>query len=409
MALSEAESDERARAGQPYAVRFKSSKEPVAVHDLVYRRFKKAEPEEDFIIRKRDGFPTYHFANVVDDHAMEVTHVVRGAEWLISTPKHVELYNAFGWQPPQFVHVGLLVNSERQKLSKRHPGVDLSWYKNEGILPPALLNFAVLLGWHQGHAKDIMTLPEMIDNFSLKFTRGDIIVNMGKLPYFQKQHTKRLLAEEPPNMDLLTAHFIRPIEGIIKSMEEARLAKRSYSGFDVSLLGDMVAQLESEPAGPQHRVLKALKANKPSISTLEDFVKDNKYLFWAVPQQVLKARLEGLHLRDSSLEEGSGKREATLEEVMAFFKRKFERFAGIWASQDLTPAIKQAAASVTFVDTETGRKMESGGYKLLRWSLLGGDSGPGLGDVMEILGRDETLRRVEYSRKTADTWAERAS
>ena len=84
-------------------------------------------------------------------------------EWLISTPKHVELYDAFGWKPPKFAHVGLLVNKERQKLSKRHPGVDMSWYKNQEILPPALLNFAVLLGWHQGPGKDVMTLQDMVE------------------------------------------------------------------------------------------------------------------------------------------------------------------------------------------------------------------------------------------------------
>lgn len=78
------------------------------------------------------------------------------------------MYNALGWQPPKFAHLGLLVNSERQKLSKRHPGVDMAWYKNERIIPPALLNFALLLGWHQGGAQDVMSLEEMVKNVSIR-------------------------------------------------------------------------------------------------------------------------------------------------------------------------------------------------------------------------------------------------
>jgi glutamyl-tRNA synthetase len=149
-------------------VRFRSSPTPTKIQDLVYGTFKKAVPEDDYIIIKSDGFPTYHFANVVDDKHMKITHVVRGAEWLISTPKHVELYNAFGWEPPQFAHVGLLVDERRQKLSKRHPGVDITWYKDKKILPAALLNFAVLLGWSRDPSlkSDLLSLKEMIDSVS---------------------------------------------------------------------------------------------------------------------------------------------------------------------------------------------------------------------------------------------------
>ena len=162
--VSHEESEERAARGDPFAVRFKSAKEPVSFNDIVYHRFKKAVPEEDFVIMKRDGFPTYHFANVVDDKHMEITHVVRGAEWLLSTPKHVELYNAFEWTPPAFAHVGLLVDKNGQKLSKRDLGADITWYKQEKILPEALLNFSALLGWRGKPGGDDMSLQDMIKN-----------------------------------------------------------------------------------------------------------------------------------------------------------------------------------------------------------------------------------------------------
>jgi hypothetical protein len=116
------------------------------LRDAIYGHFQKKDAEEDFIILKSDGFPTYHLANVVDDHLMEVTHVIRGEEWLISAPKHVALYQAFGWQPPTFAHLGLLVNQDGSKLSKRNDDVNLSKYKEGNVFPMALLAWLANLG-----------------------------------------------------------------------------------------------------------------------------------------------------------------------------------------------------------------------------------------------------------------------
>jgi len=161
--ISADESAERAAKGERHCVVFRASPEPTEIQDLVYGSFKRKLPENDFILRKTDGFPTYHFANVVDDHAMKITHVIRGAEWLVSTPKHVELYKALQWEPPAFAHVGLLVDPKRQKLSKRALGADLSSYRQGNIIPAALLNFAALLGWSPGAVEDeVLTLEDMI-------------------------------------------------------------------------------------------------------------------------------------------------------------------------------------------------------------------------------------------------------
>ena len=174
MGISKSESDRRAANGEPHVVRFKTSEVPVSAPDLVYGAYKKAEREDNFIIMKSDGFPTYHFANVVDDHFMKITHIIRGAEWLISTPKHIELYNAFGWQTPNFAHVGLLVDHQRQKLSKRDiENIGISVFRDANIMPEALLNFSVLLGWdpslqNKPHLdkRGRMTLEEMKNNVS---------------------------------------------------------------------------------------------------------------------------------------------------------------------------------------------------------------------------------------------------
>lgn len=184
--ISPEESEERAANGNRFVVRFRSHETPLFVEDIVFHRFRKKLPEEDFIIMKSDGWPTYHFANVVDDKHMHITHVIRGSvsvshlahglkltpsqEWLPSTPKHLALYKAFDWEAPKFAHVGLLVDANNQKLSKRHLGVDLNYYKSEKrhTLPAALLNFVSLLGWGtKTHNSDIMTLQDMVDRVSL--------------------------------------------------------------------------------------------------------------------------------------------------------------------------------------------------------------------------------------------------
>ena len=112
----------------------------------------------DPIIIKSDGFPTYHFANVIDDHLMNITHVIRGEEWLPSIPKHILLYNAFDWEVPQFGHLPLLLNSDKTKLSKRKNDVSVSSYIDKGYTKEALINFLALLGWHEKGDREIYSL-----------------------------------------------------------------------------------------------------------------------------------------------------------------------------------------------------------------------------------------------------------
>lgn len=123
---------------------------------------------ENFIILKSDGFPTYHLANVVDDYEMKISHVIRGNEWISSTPKHILLYEAFGWGQPVFAHLPLILGPDKTKLSKRHGAKSVLDYRGEGYLEEALLNFMALLGWSPGQDREIMSLEEMISLFDLK-------------------------------------------------------------------------------------------------------------------------------------------------------------------------------------------------------------------------------------------------
>lgn len=155
---------------------------------------------DDQILLKSDGYPTYHLANVVDDHLMEVTHVIRGEEWLSSTPKHILLYQAFGWKAPEFAHLPLLLNKDRSKLSKRQGDVAVEDYRAKGYLPEALINFVALLGWHPGgeSTKEIFSLSELVEKFSLeKVHKGGAVFDVEKLDWMNWQWRRRKFEAEP--------------------------------------------------------------------------------------------------------------------------------------------------------------------------------------------------------------------
>jgi glutamyl-tRNA synthetase len=148
---------------------------------------------DDQILLKSDGFPTYHLANVVDDYHMRITHVIRGEEWLSSTPKHILLYNAFGWETPQFAHVPLLLNPDKSKLSKRQGDVAVEDYLKKGILPDALINFVALLGWNPGDDREIFSMNELISEFSLeRINISGAVFNQEKLSWMNSQYLKEL-------------------------------------------------------------------------------------------------------------------------------------------------------------------------------------------------------------------------
>ncbi|OGH03128.1 MAG: hypothetical protein A2798_01720 [Candidatus Levybacteria bacterium RIFCSPHIGHO2_01_FULL_37_17] len=123
--------------------------------------------QKDFVILKSDEFPTYHFANVVDDHLFEITHVFRGEEWISSTPKHLYLYESFGWKRPEFVHLPVILGSDHTKLSKRHGAKSVLDYRSQGYLKEAVLNYMALLGWNPGGDREKMSLDEMIELFKI--------------------------------------------------------------------------------------------------------------------------------------------------------------------------------------------------------------------------------------------------
>ncbi|CAM1510008.1 Fc.00g003430.m01.CDS01 [Cosmosporella sp. VM-42] len=213
--LPSEESDKRAAAGEPHVVRLNSGKfgRPT-FQDAIYGPFQKKQDEEDFVLMKTDGYPTYHLANVVDDHLMKITHVVRGEEWLISTPKHIALYEAFGWKPPTFAHLGLLVDNDGSKLSKRNASVDLSTYRQQNTFPLALQAWLANLGSSfRTKVPTARTLKEVADNLTFKFTRGGIKLNPEKLQFFQNEYISALFSTKPSESesDAIKKHLVAPL------------------------------------------------------------------------------------------------------------------------------------------------------------------------------------------------------
>ncbi len=166
----------------------------IVVEDVIRKKVAfELETVDDQVLLKGDGFPTYHLANVVDDHLMQVTHVIRGEEWLPSMPKHLLLYQAFGWEPPKFAHLPLLLNQDRSKLSKRQGHVAVEEYQAQGILPAALINFIALLGWHDQSEQEVFSLEELIRAFSLeRVQKGGAIFDTEKLTWLNGQHIRQL-------------------------------------------------------------------------------------------------------------------------------------------------------------------------------------------------------------------------
>ncbi len=152
---------------------------------------------DDLVLLKSDGYPTYHLANVVDDHLMEISHVIRAEEWLSSTPRHVLLYRALGFEAPQFAHMPMLLGTDRSKLSKRHGAVSITEYQEQGYLPEAMVNFLALLGWSLDDKTEIMSRQELIDNFSLeRVSRTAAIFNREKLDWMNGIYIRSLSLED---------------------------------------------------------------------------------------------------------------------------------------------------------------------------------------------------------------------
>ena len=260
--LTPTEIQEKIKSNVPRVIRLKiPADEIVEFSDQVKGRVKfNTNLIDDQIILKSDGYPTYHLANVVDDHLMKITHVIRGEEWLPSTPKHIILYNYLGWKVPQFTHLPLLLNADKSKLSKRQGDVSVEDYLQKGYLKEALINFVAFLGWNpgKGATQEIFTVSELIKSFSLDHIhKSGAVFDIKKLDWINAQWIKKISLDDLYKRSLKfwqEKNFYQQAEKYQKSetylkkvltIEKERLQKLSLVGeenkfffindFDVSL------------------------------------------------------------------------------------------------------------------------------------------------------------------------------
>lgn len=189
--LDPQEVESREKAGQPYVIRLKVPITGECVYeDGIKGRITYPWADvDDQVLLKSDGFPTYHLANVVDDHLMQITHVIRGDEWISSTPKHILLYHSFGWTPPVYMHVPLLLGKDGKKLSKRRNPTSIFYYRDSGYLPEAFCNFLTLMGYSMPHDKEIYSLEEIIREFDPKrIGVSGAFFDINKLDWINQQY-----------------------------------------------------------------------------------------------------------------------------------------------------------------------------------------------------------------------------
>ncbi|KAG6018059.1 hypothetical protein E4U54_005966 [Claviceps lovelessii] len=383
-----AESDMRANRGDAHVVRFRGDAfgRPI-LHDAIYGLFQKKEPEEDFVLLKSDGFPTYHLANVVDDHLMKITHVIRGEEWLISTPKHLALYQAFGWDPPTFAHLGLLVNPDGSKMSKRNDSVDLSTYREKGIFPMALLSWLANLGssFKSGIKAHPLTISDLAKALSFKFTRGGIKLNVDKLDYFQVKYRDALLRESHPSAfvkyekdniirDYVTEPVLQEIAVLIRGKSKKMDLLPEFWRHDlipVSAMSDFGMRA-------QHYIFDIVATERGGYLTMESLLQKHPYLVWQVPESLYRHSLSSykpdqrvMHALEEALEKphlwGDNKQDA--QPVMD----------AIWAALDGQDVDKLAVYN-------TLRLIGAGSHDVVSQNST---------RMFTILGRDEWRRRTD--------------
>ncbi|XP_014219827.1 probable glutamate--tRNA ligase, mitochondrial [Copidosoma floridanum] len=347
--FSDEEVKDRLKRGQTYCIRFKLTPTPDPFKDLIYGdiTYNVSVNEGDPVIFKTDGFPTYHFANVVDDHLMEISHVLRGVEWQMSTPKHLLLYKAFGWTPPQYGHLPLILNSNGTKLSKRQDDIRVDYYRKDGILPLPLLNYITLAG--SGFVRDkglshCYSYQELIKSFDInKINVNSSRLDPIKLMEFNQLEISNLVSNKENHKFL--------VERITKLVKEA---------FSDRALDD------SLNLNPDH-IIATLKWAQHRITKLSDLVKSDLKFLWVKPN--------------------AGKDLKYLEAVDVLSKKLEGLERDHFCKESLLTHLKEFSNNnnVPFADL----------MKTLRSLLSGLKEGPGVAEMMEILGRDTTLNRLK--------------
>jgi len=290
--LSEKEQVLHRLADDPYVIRFMIPLEgQTTFHDLIRGDISFDNSElDDIVLLKSDGYPTYHLANIVDDYLMRISHVMRADEWLSSTPRHVLLYQSFGWEPPLFAHLPMILGPDKSKLSKRHGATSVTELREQGYLPEVVLNFLALLGWSLDDKTEIFSREELVHHFSIeRISKTGAIFNHEKLHWMNGAYLRELSHEEllqkimpileselPKEVNRpISEEYVSQIVPLIQERINTLAEAATYADFffldeleyDASLLIGKKMTAEA--------TLKALRAAQEKLSIIESFAHDS--------------------------------------------------------------------------------------------------------------------------------------
>jgi glutamyl-tRNA synthetase len=340
--LSKKQVEEFKNKGKPHVVRLKVPREgKIIFKDLIRGEIEYSNDVlDDLVLLKSDGYPTYHLANVVDDHFMKISHVLRGDEWISSTPRHILLYEAFGWKPPHFAHLPVILSQSGGKLSKRKGAASVLDYKNSGFLADALFNFLALLGWAPGDDRELMAKHDIIKSFSLK-----------------RVSPKAAVFDEK-KLEWMNGHYLResPVSSIfnevVQKWEKQGLIKKSDQ-YDNAYLKTIIGLL------------------KDRVKKVNDIAHQADYFFEDPREYDAKAVKK--HFKGES---------------SMVLKHLAEKLGTLTVFDQI---------SLEKVYREMADELNLSAGKLIhptRLAISGVSVGPGLFEMMEVLGKEKVINRI---------------
>uniref|UniRef100_UPI0037E822CB nondiscriminating glutamyl-tRNA synthetase EARS2, mitochondrial n=1 Tax=Semicossyphus pulcher TaxID=241346 RepID=UPI0037E822CB len=350
--------EEKLAQGVPHVIRFRLEEGVEPFQDLVFgwNHHEVAQVEGDPVVIKADGFPTYHLANIVDDHYMRISHVLRGSEWLISTSKHLLMYRALGWKPPTFGHLPLLMNKDGSKLSKRQGDIFIQSFQRDGVLPEALLDITTNCGSGFNTNQMGRRIDDLISEFNpSKITTHSALLDLEKLPEFNRIHLQHWIEDE----------------------ERCRLLVKDLQG---QIQQAHTAEIQDEVLQEDY-IRRVLHLRKGHISSLKELASPSYSYLWVRPslssQQVAAVTAEAQHI-------------ASL--VLKYIAERSGELAVDRLSKDLKTLAKQTKA------TKYREVM-----KLLRLALSGLQQGPSVAEMMVSLGPVEVNHRFQKLLQLSET------
>ena len=300
---------------------------------------------DDFVLIKHDGYPTYHFASVIDDHHMAISHVFRGEEWISSAPKHKLLYEALDIEPPKFVHVPVILGPDKKKLSKRHGAANVLEYKEMGYLPEALFNFLALIGWNPGTEDEIMSRHKLIEHFTVdRINTSPGVFDMEKLDWMNGDYIRST------PLDTLTDK-LRPL------MSEWGWINSEFEPFDRPYVEKVVNLLQER------------------IKTLID-MREKGFYFFEEPTEYDPKAVKKAFKGDDIIDR--------LESITDAF------LGSEWTHDGIEKAIRSTAKSF---DVGAGKIIHP-----VRLAVSGTNAGPGLFEMLQVIGKDRVIERLQRAR-----------